>query len=300
MDGLKINHTSNQQDGTGASVFLFESGAVGSFVIAGTASASHELAVLDPEHSVPFVHGLMLCGGSTFGLFAAEGMVRYLAEKNIGFRMPHAIVPLVPAAALYDLSYINAVSPRAEAVYKACLNASKDNLDSGSIGAGTGATVGKLIGLGYEMKSGIGRSSLKLASGLEIVAYAAVNAVGDVYDKGKLLAGARYKDGSWVNSEKILLSGQAEKNLFAGSNTTLVAVFCNAKADKAAMKRIAKMATAGLARAISPVFSPYDGDIVFCFSLGAYEASELMLGTMAAEQVRLAIIDAVKDSRIII
>ncbi|WP_133127245.1 P1 family peptidase [Legionella nagasakiensis] len=299
MEGLKISHFTNREDGTGASVFLFEQGAVGSYVIAGAASASHEIAVLDPEHSVPCVHGLMLTGGSTFGLYAAEGVVRYLAEKNIGFQLPHATIPLVPASALYDLSYRKPVAPSASAIYEICSAATENNTESGVIGAGTGATVGKLVSSAYEMKSGLGRSAIQLMSGLEVIVYAAVNAVGDVYDNGKLLAGARFKDGRWANSQDLLLSGQSEKNLFAGTNTTLVAIFTNAKGDKAFLKRIAKMAVAGCARAISPVFSPYDGDTIFCFSLGDWDVGELILGTIVAEQVRLAIIDAVKCAEVI-
>jgi len=297
MDGLKVNLVSDHEIGTGASIFLFKEGAVGSYVIAGSASASHELAVLEPEHSVPCVHGLMLAGGSTFGLSAVEGIVRYLSEHDCGFRLPDATVPLVPAAALYDLNYLKPLAPRAENVYQACFNASEDNDERGILGAGTGATVGKLVSSASAMKSGLGRSSITLGSGLEVVAYAAVNAVGDIYDKGQIVAGACYSDGRWAESEKLLLSGQAEQDLFSGTNTTLISVFCNAKADKASMRRVAKMAVAGIARAISPIFSPYDGDTLFCFSLGDFEVSELMLGTIAAEQVRLAIIDAVREAK---
>jgi L-aminopeptidase/D-esterase-like protein len=299
MDGLKVNHYTDQENGTGASVFIFEKGAIGSFWIAGSAFATHEIGVLDPDHSAPCVHGLMLAGGSSPGLFAAEGVVRYLAEQKIGLQLPDAIIPLVPAAALYDLNYRKPVSPGANAVYKACFKATEDNDESGHLGAGTGATVGKLINSAHEMKSGLGRASIRLDSGLEVIAYAAVNAVGDVHDNDRLLAGARYSDGRWVESEKLLFSGQVEKDLFNGTNTTLAAVFTNAKSDKAKLKQIAKMASAGFSRAITPVFTPYDGDIVFCFSMGECEVSELVLGTIAAELVRLSIIDAVRQTHII-
>ncbi|RUR02955.1 P1 family peptidase [Legionella septentrionalis] len=296
MQGLKINHVTDMDNGTGASIFLFEQGAIGSYLIVGSACATHEVAVLEPEHSVPCVHGLMLAGGSTFGLFAVQGMVRYLHEKEIGFHAPNAIVPLVPAAALYDLSYKHPVPPSANEVYQACFKASEHNEDRGILGAGTGATVGKLIASASPMKSGMGRAAIKLDSGLEVIAYAAVNAVGDVHDKGNIVAGARFADGSWADTEKRLLAGESEQNLFANANTTLIAVFTNAKGDKASLKRMAKMTAAGFSQAISPIFSPYDGDIIFCFSLGNLEVSELMLGTIAAEQVRLAILDAVKNS----
>lgn len=300
MKGLKINHVSDHDSGTGASIFLFDNGATGSYVIAGAASASHELAVLDAEHSVPCVHGLMLSGGSTFGLYAAQGVVRYLTEHDIGFRLPDATVPLVPAAALYDLNYRKPLPPKADDVYQACFNATEDNTECGCLGAGTGATIGKLVASASMMKSGLGRAAIKLDSGLEVIAYAAVNAVGDVYDKGQLIAGACNSEGELVNTERLLLSGQSEQELFSGANTTLISVFCNALGDKGSMKRVAKMALAGVSRAISPIFSPYDGDTIFCFSLGDIDVSELMLGTIAAEQVRLAIIDAVRDASIVV
>jgi len=295
MEGLKVSHYTNHEDGTGASVFLFEQGAYGAYWMAGSSSATHELAILDPEHSVPQVHGLMLSGGSTFGLFAAEGAVRFLSEKGIGLQLPQAVIPLVPAAALYDLNYRKPAAAKASDVYKICKTAKEDNKERGAIGVGTGATVGKCIVGANDMKSGLGRSEVFLPSGLNVIAYAAVNAVGDVNNNGKLIAGARYNDGSWVDSEKELLSGQVEKNLFSGANTTLVTVFTNARVDKAGLKRLAKMAVSGMSRAIAPIFTPYDGDVVFCFSLGHIDISHLTLGTIAAEQVRLAIIDAVKS-----
>lgn len=293
MKGLKTAHFTDLKTGTGASIFLFEHGAVGSYLIAGAACASHEIAILDPEHIVDKVHGLVLTGGSSFGLYAAKGVVDFLKQHNIGFKTIDAIIPLVPAAALYDLNYLDALPPTADDLYKTCFSAAEANIESGAIGAGTGATVGKLIANTCEMKSGLGRSEITFSSGLEVIVYAAVNAAGDIHDNGTIIAGAHTKDGHFVDSKKILSSGQKEKQLFLGTNTTLVAVFTNAKGDKAFFKRMSKMAIAGMAQAISPVFSSYDGDIIFCFSLGTQEISELSLGTIIAEQVRLAIIDAV-------
>ena len=149
------------------------------------------------------------------------------------------------------------------------------------------------------MQGGIGRAVLKQDSGLEVMAYAVVNCVGDVINCGEIVAGACDANNTPVGSERFLLTGQAESELFSNSNTTLVAVFTNAMLEKDEAKRIAKMASAGIGRAISPVFTKYDGDIAFCFSVGDLDASELTLGTMAAEAVRLAILDAVKDAKII-
>lgn len=299
MRGLKIGHYSDHEHGTGVSVFLFETSAAGGYWICGSAPATHELAALDPDNSVPNCHGLVLAGGSAFGLHAAAGALQYLHEKNIGHPVPSGVVPIVPAAAIYDLSYLSATFPTAEQAYQACTLATEDNIERGRIGAGTGATVGKLIPFAKSMASGIGRAVLMQRDGLEVVAYVVVNSVGDVHDHGKMVAGARDVHGQFANCEKFLLSGQAENELFTQGNTTLAAVFTNAALSKDECKRIAKMAVAGMARAISPVFTRFDGDIVFCMSVGKVVSSELTVGTMAAEAVRLAILDAVKDSEVI-
>lgn len=299
MHGLKIGHHTDQARGTGVSVFLFEDAARGGYRICGSAPATHELAALEPDNSVPECHGLVFAGGSAYGLHAAAGVMQYLKEKGIGHPVPSGVVPIVPAAAIYDLSYISDHYPTAENAYQACLQASEDNSEHGRVGAGTGATVGKLIPFAKAMASGIGRAVLNQKGGLEVVAYVVVNSVGDVHDRGKMIAGARDAHGHFADCEKFLLSGEAETNLFTNSNTTLAAVFTNASFDKAECERIAKMAAAGLARAISPVFTRFDGDIVFCISTGKVPASELTVGAMAAEAVRLAIINAVKDSEIV-
>lgn len=296
MHGLKIGHHTDRARGTGVSVFLFEDAAAGGYWICGSAPATHELAALEPDNSVPHCHGLVLAGGSAYGLHAAAGVMQYLKEKGIGHAVPSGVVPIVPAAAIYDLSYISDHYPSAENAYQACLQASEDNTERGRVGAGTGATVGKLIPFAKAMASGIGRAVLKQKGGLEVVAYVVVNSVGDVRDNGKMIAGARDAHGHFVDCEKFLLSGEAEADLFANSNTTLAAVFTNAVFDKDECKRIAKMAAAGMARAVSPVFTRFDGDIVFCMSTGKVSASELTVGAMAAEAVRQAIINAVQES----
>ena len=299
MHGLKIGHYSDDEQGTGVSVFLFEDSAAGGYWICGSAPATHELAALDPDNSVPRCHGLVLSGGSAFGLHAAAGAMQYLHEKKIGHPVPSGVVPIVPAAAIYDLSYRKEAFPTAGQAYEACKRATEDNHQRGRVGAGTGATVGKLIPFAKSTTSGIGRVVLSQSDGLEVVAYVVVNSVGDVRDHGKTIAGARDAHGQFADCEKFLLSGQAESELFANSNTTLAAVFTNAAFNKDESKRIAKMAAAGMARAISPVFTRFDGDIVFCLSVGQMSASELTVGAMAAEAVRLAILDAVKEAEIV-
>ncbi|RDI45163.1 putative aminopeptidase [Aquicella lusitana] len=297
MQGLKIGHVSSQEKGTGVSVFLFDPGSAGACWVCGSAPATHELAVLDPENSVPHLDGLVLSGGSAYGLYAAKGVMTYLTEQGRGCPTPHGVVPIVPAAALYDLDYKKAIAPTEEEAYQACREASEDNMASGRIGAGTGATIGKLVPDAKHMSGGLGRAEMTLPDGVQVVAYAAVNCVGDVRDKaGRIVAGARLTQDEFADCEKYLLSGEGERDLFQHSNTTLVAVFTNAKFDKSELKRIAKMATAGIARAIAPIFTRFDGDILFCISVGERMASDLTIGTLAAEIVRLAIVDAVKHS----
>ncbi len=224
MRGLKIGHFTDLAQGVGASVFLFEAGATGAYWVCGSAPATHELAALDVASSVPYCHGLVFAGGSAYGLHAAAGAMRYLGERGIGHPVPTGVVPVVPAAAIYDLAHKVAVFPAADQIYQACLTASEDNVQSGRIGGGTGATVGKLVPDTQCMTGGIGRAVLSQPDGLQVIAYVVVNAVGDVYDHGKLLAAACDADGNKVNANEFLLSGRGETDLFAGTNTTLAVI----------------------------------------------------------------------------
>ena len=299
MQGLKVGHFTDREKGTGLSVFLFDRPAVGAYLLCGSGSATHELAPLDPEGSVCNLHGLTLSGGSAFGLFTAEGVMRFLAERGMGLTLPNGVIPIVPAAAIYDLGYKKPEAPTAEDAYRACLNAYENNCDSGQMGAGTGATVGKIIPEATCMSSGIGYAEMALANGVNVVAYAVVNAVGDIRDaEGKIVAGARLANGKFADCRQFLLTGKGEEVLFFDhTNTTLVAVFTNAKFSKAELKRISKMAIAGLGQAVSPVFTCYDGDILFSISVGELAASVLTVGVLAAEVVRRAILNAVKDAQ---
>lgn len=292
MKGLKIGHFTHQAAGTGVTVFLLEQSAVGSYWVCGSAPASHEFFVLDPDNSVPRFHGLVFAGGSAYGLYAAKGVMTYLTEKNIGHVTPHGKVPIVPAAAIYDLSFKKPIAPTDSDAYQACLSAKENNLDSGQIGAGTGATVGKLVKNSSSMQAGLGVGRVSLPSGIEFVAYAVVNAVGDVIGKeGQIIAGAKNSHGQFANSFRYLLSGQGEIDLFDSTNTTIVAVFTNAKFTKEELKRIAKMAVAGIACTIAPSFTRFDGDVLFCISVGEQTISELTAGVMATEAVKQAIWD---------
>lgn len=303
MEGLKVGHVTHPDLGTGVSVFLFDKPARGGYVIGGAGPATHELAPLNPETSVANVHALMLSGGSAFGLYAGKGVMQYLAEQNIGLSMPHGgVVPIVPAASIYDLTYKSKEVPTANDAYLAAKSARENNSESGRIGAGTGATVGKIVPDAKRMTGGLGRAEITFESGLQVIAYAVVNAVGDIVDENNhIIAGARFANGNFANCTNFLLSGKAEKLLFQrkNTNTTLVAVFTNARFDKAELTHLAKMALAGMARAINPVFTCYDGDIVFCISLGEKQASLLSVGSIFAHMVRLSILDAVKQTEIV-
>lgn len=294
MQSLKVGHYTNTQDATGLTVFLFDVPAVAAYHLCGSSPATRELHMLDFEANNSEINGLVFTGGSAFGLGAVDGVMRFLNEKGCGKRMPHGgVVPIVPAASIYDLAMGNFAMPTADDAYQACVIAQEDNTETGCIGAGTGATVGKLVPGASRMSGGFGFSNIALGNGLCVAAYALVNAVGDVRDSsGQIIAGARLQHGAFANTEEFLLEGGNEAYA-ASANTTLVAVFTNARFNKIELKRIAKMATAGMARTISPVFTRYDGDIVFTSSMGELNASELTVGTLAVNAVQRAIINAV-------
>jgi L-aminopeptidase/D-esterase-like protein len=299
MQWLRVGHYTNAEQGTGISVFLFEKPAIGSYCLCGSSPATYELATLDLDAHVSHINGLVFTGGSAFGLPAVGGVVQWMQESQKGWQTAHALVPIIPAAAIYDLGYQFPYVLSAEHAYQACLAAVTDNFEQGNIGAGTGATVGKIIPGAYAMRGGLGFAEITLASGVCVRAYAVVNSVGDVLNlTGDIIAGAINADGSFVNCSKVILNGGNAAKLSA-PNTTLVALFTNAHFSKIELKRIAKMAVAGMARAISPIFTCYDGDIIFCFSAGDKIASELSIGSIAAEATQLAIINAVKDSTVV-
>ena len=303
MQSVKIGHTTHLNDGTGLSVFLFSEPARGGYVICGAGPATHELAPLDPDTSVSAVHGLMLAGGSAYGLYAGRGVMQYLMERNIGLSLPHGVVPIVPAACIYDLGYKNVKIPSDEDAYAACIAAKSINDASGAIGAGTGATVGKIVPQTERMSGGIGFAEKQCADGLVVMCYAVVNAIGDVRDeKQRIIAGAKYADGSFADCAAYLESGKPDNLARHASrhNTTLVSVFTNAALNKMELKRLSKMALAGMARAISPVFTCYDGDIIFSFSVGNHQNTNLlMIGNLAARLVQQSIIHAVANSEIV-
>ena len=296
MQSLKVGHFTHLDHATGVTVFLFDQPATAAYSLCGASPASHELQVLELDANVPYIDGIAFTGGSAFGLNAVAGVMRWFQEQERGYKTPYACVPIIPAAGIYDLAVKTATPPTADEAYQACLNAVANNSLHGRVGAGTGASVGKFVPYAARMSGGIGFAELALANGVSVLAYALVNSLGDVRDaSGNIIAGAKLANGQFADCEQYLLSGQQEF-ISDLANTTLVAVFTNVKFSKIELKRITKVAMSGMARAISPVFTRSDGDIIFCASLGEYEALEMTVSTMAAEAVRQAIINSVKNT----
>jgi L-aminopeptidase/D-esterase-like protein len=294
VEGLKVGHFTNKAEATGVSVFLLDKPGIGSYCICGSAPASLELPVLDLNATVSHLDALVFTGGSALGLGAVAGANKWLKEQGRGWPTEKGCIPIVPAAAIYDLWTGGAYFPSPEAAYEACLSAALDNHAMGRVGAGAGASTGKLIPGATSSKGGLGFASAKLKEGLEMEVYALVNSAGDVRNKaGHIIAGAQLPVGQFADCQKYL-NEELPRLAAVFGNTTLVAIFINADLSKPQLARIAKMATAGMARAITPAFTPYDGDIIFSVSIGSKIAlAEVVLGSIAAELTQQAIINAV-------
>jgi L-aminopeptidase/D-esterase-like protein len=301
--GLKVGHYTDSRRPTGCTVVLAEAGAVCGVDVRGGAPGTRETELLDPVNTVQQVHAIVLSGGSAFGLEAATGVVRYLEEKGIGFPVGVGKVPIVPAAVLIDLRLGDwTVRPDANAGYAAARAASSGPVAEGCVGAGAGATVGKLFGMGRAMKAGIGTASLRLPSGVVVAALVAVNAVGDVVDPetGRPLAGLRTEDGRVLRGTlSALLAGEPPGRPLPGENTSIGVVATNATLDKAEATKVAQMAHDGLAHAIRPVHTPWDGDTLFAVSTGAVTLGDatLVVGSLAAHVVARAVVRAVSTAR---
>lgn len=303
VTGLKVGHFTDTRRPTGCTVVLAEEGAVCGVDVRGGAPATRETDLLAPINSVPRVHAIVLSGGSAFGLDAASGVVRYLEERRIGFETGPARVPIVSAASLFDLGLGDAtIRPDASSGYAAAREARPGPFPEGNVGAGAGATVGKLLGPGRSMKCGLGTASVRLPSGLVVAAIVAVNAVGDVMDPatGQVVAGARTADGKRLEGTmRALLAGHPPSPPLAGESTTLGVVATNARLTKVQATKVAQMAHAGLARAVNPVHTPWDGDALFAMATGQVQvpAAELLVGSLAAEVVARAILRAARTAR---
>lgn len=303
IPGIRVGHASDFGALTGVTAVLCEGGAVAGVDIGGAATGSQELDVLSPLHVTPMVHAVTLAGGSAFGLEAASGVRRFLEQKGVGFVFGPSRIPIVPAMILFDLAIGKAdVRPTREMGEVAAAAATGGAVVEGSVGAGTGATVGKLHGMSRAMKGGIGTFTVPVGGkGVLVSALAVVNSFGDVRDPGtgKLLAGCRKSAGSreLLGTEKALLAGGGAAAGAGGGNTTLCVVATNAKLSKVGATRLAKMAQAGVLRALSPGHTMVDGDIVIALSVGTLEEDMTALGVAAAEAVGQAIVRGVKTAK---
>ena len=303
VEGLRVGHYTLTARPTGCTVVLVEGGgAVGGVSQRGGAPGTRETDLLDPLNLVDKVNAIVLAGGSAFGLDAAQGVVRYLEERKIGWNVGAAgVVPIVPSAILFDLGFGGdpTIRPTADCGYRAAQVASETAVAEGNVGAGAGATLGKMAGRERSMKGGIGTAAIKLPNGLVVAALAAVNAVGDVIDPmtGQVIAGVRSADGKTLaDARKLLRDGSLLRAVAprAAENTTIAVVATNATLTKAEVNRVALMADAGLARAITPAHTIGDGDTVFALATGRWpgQADASIIGALAAEVLADAIVRA--------
>jgi len=297
--GIEVGHFTETRRPTGCSVIIAREGAVAGVDVRGAAPGTRETDLLEPTHLIDKVHAVLLSGGSAWGLDAAAGVVRWLEEQGVGLDVGVARLPLVPAAVLFDLMVGDAaIRPDAAAGYAACAAASARAPAEGSVGAGTGACIGKIFGMDRAMKAGIGTASLT-AGGVTVGALIAVNALGDIVDPGtaQVIAGARTRNGkALLDSRRALLRGEAPIPVLAGTNTTIGVVATDAVLTKAQATRLAVMAHDGLARSINPVHTMSDGDTLFALGTGraGNGPGMLTLGTMAAEATAIAVVRAAR------
>jgi L-aminopeptidase/D-esterase-like protein len=302
VQGVKVGHFTDTRRPTGCTVLLFEKGATAGVDVRGSAPGTRETDLLNPIDTVQQVHAILLSGGSAFGLDAASGVVRFLEEHRIGFQFGGVVVPIVPAAILFDLGVGDPkIRPNADSGYKACQAATAGKVAEGNVGAGAGATVGKMFGMKSAMKGGIGSASVRVGNtGIIVGAIVAVNAVGDVVNPqtGKIIAGARKPDGAgFMDSMASIRQGyRVEAN---GSNTTIGVVATNVAFDKTQMTKVAQMAHDGLARTVYPVHTLNDGDTIFAAATGAISkrADHGAIGALAADVMAQAVLRAVMSAR---
>lgn len=299
VTGIHVGHYTDLDAGTGCTVVLVPEGARAGVDVRGAAPGSRELALLKPGRLVQEVHAILLTGGSAFGLAAADGVMRWLEARDHGFDTGVVTVPIVPAAVLFDLAFgDDSVRPGPDEGYAACENAGRDPVPLGNVGAGTGATVGKLLGPRYCTKAGIGSASLKIGRGITVAALVAVNALGDVIDpsSGEIIAGTRKPVlGGFINSAKTM-RGDLGQTILGFSNTTLGVVATDARLDTAQLTTLAGMAHAGLARAINPSHTMLDGDVIFALSTGDRSGDLSAIGATAADVMSAAILSAVRTA----
>ncbi len=311
IPGIRVGHAQNDEALTGCTVILCEGGAVGGVDQRGGAPGTRETDLMRPMHLVEKVHAILLAGGSAFGLDAASGVMRYLEERKIGFDTGVARVPIVPAAVIFDLALGQAeVRPDAAMGYEACVNASDGVIGEGNAGVGTGATVGKILGLPQAMKSGVGTASLYIGGGVIVGAIVAVNAFGDVVDPAMntIIAGARtlHKGPITIGADDYFadtlatfkgLIGRTAMSFASRANTVIGVVATNAKLNKEESNKVAQMAHDGLARTIRPAHTMFDGDTIFALATGDKAADVNIVGAFGAEVFAQAIVNGVRAAK---
>ncbi|HEX9331141.1 MAG TPA: P1 family peptidase [Anaerolineales bacterium] len=306
--GIEVGHAQDEEALTGCTVIICRKGAVASVDVRGGAPGTRETDLLNPINLVEKVHAIVLAGGSAFGLDAASGVMRYLEEQKIGFNTGAAKVPIVPSAILYDLNIGRAdVRPDSAMGYRAAVSASSDAPSEGNVGVGTGATVGKMFGLGLAMKSGVGTVSMEIGGGAIVGALVAVNAWGDVIDPqtNEIIAGLRSgkvgplrvgKKDYFADTLTMMKSsvGRGVLGLASRANTVIGAIGTNAKLTKAQATKVAQMAQDGIARTVRPAHTMLDGDVIFALSTGTKKVDVSIVGAFAAEAMAEAVLRAVK------
>lgn len=299
VPGIRVGHFTLAGGLTGCTVVLADGdGAVGGVAQRGGAPGTRETDLLNPTNLVERVNAIVLSGGSAYGLDTGTGVMKYLEEKNVGFKTNAGVVPIVPAAVIFDLPFIGAskARPTADCGYRAAGAATNGPVAEGNVGAGAGATIGKIGGGRMPMKAGIGSAAIALPNGLVVGAIVAVNAVGDVIDpsSGAVVAGARDSTGKLADARKVLRSGSQTTTPRPGENTTIGVVATNAKLTKAQVSRMALMADDGLARALFPSHTLGDGDTVFALATGNWTgtADVSNVGALAADVMAEAIVRA--------
>jgi L-aminopeptidase/D-esterase-like protein len=311
IPGIEVGQSQDEQALTGCTVILCRKWAVGGVDVRGSIPGTRETDLLNQVNLVDKVHAVVLAGGSAFGLDAASGVMKYLAEQKIGYSVGAYRVPIVPAAILFDLGLGKSDRhPDAEMGYAAAAAATAGPVAEGNVGAGTGASVGKIFGMAGAMKSGLGSACLETGGGVRVGAIVAVNAFGDVLDPetGQIIAGARPTSlgplklggaGAFADTLKVMqtLAGRTILNLATGGNTVIAVVATNAKFNKVQATKVAQMAQDGLARTIRPAHSMMDGDTVFALATGQRKADVSTVGAYAAEVLVQAILRAVRAAK---
>ena len=304
VPGIKVGHHTLTERPTGCTAILVEAGATAGVDVRGAAPASAETDLLKPVNLVQQIYAISLSGGSAFGLDSRSGIMRYLDEKNIGFKAYGTInVPIVPAASLIDLNVGSnpKIRPTADCGYRAAQAATTASVAEGNVGAGAGATVGKSAGASRAMKGGIGSAAIHMPDGLIVAALVAINAAGDIIDPatGKVVAGVRTADGKSLADARVLLTtGAIRQPARLGENTTLAVVATNATLTKTQATKIAEMAHDGFARAIYPSHTMGDGDTIFAIATGgqSVNADVSRIGALAAQVVADAIVRAARQA----